>query len=111
MSSSLQNWLVVDSRGVEGLGRGELNQSVHSPSVFSAQITLNNYESNCLRDWLSHRWKSASLNQTSLLFLADNALLVTLLFEEKNLIDAKKRFEGWLADVLLDREKAANSRR
>ncbi len=111
MSSSPQNWFVVDSRCVEGLGRGELSQSVRSPSLFNAQIILNSYESNCLRDWLSQRWKSASLNQTSLVFLADSALLITLLFEEKSLVEAKKRFDSWVMSVLLDREKAANSRK
>lgn len=107
----LQNWILVDSCCVEGLGQGELMQSAHSPVGFKAKIVLNSYESNCLRDWLAHRWKSMSLKQTCLSLHDGQGLVVTLPFDAKNLIDAKQKFGAWLSAVLLDRESAANSRK
>lgn len=109
--ASAQTWILVDNRCVEGLGHGELMQSAHSPVTFKAQIALNNYESNCLRDWLAHRWKSMSLKQTRLLLQDDLGLVVTLPFEAKSLLDAKEKFGEWLSAVLVDRETAANSRK
>lgn len=108
--ASLQNWILVDSCCIEGLGQGELMQSAHSSVGFKATIVLNSYESNCLRDWLAHRWKSMSLAQTCLLLHDDKGLVVTLPFEAKNLIDAKQKFGAWLSEVLVERERAANSR-
>lgn len=106
-----QNWILVDGCPVEGLGQGELLQSANAPFDFIAKIVLNSYERNCLRDWLAHRWKSASLKQASLSLHGDLGLVVTLHFNEKGLCDAKDRFGAWLSAVLLDRESAINSRK
>ena len=60
------NWYLLESCCVDGLGLGQLWQSGSSPVLFKAQIVLNNYESNCLRDWLSQRWKARSLERTTI---------------------------------------------
>lgn len=93
------------------MGQGELVQSVHSPAEFKAKIALNSYESNCLRDWLAHRWKSMSLKQTCLLLHDDLGLVVTLPLTANSLLDAKEKFGLWLSQVVVDRQNAAHSRK
>lgn len=109
--TSSRDWVLVQSCCVDGLGQGELMQSVLSPLDFQAEIKLNSYESNCLRDWLAQRWKASSLETTCVSLHNDLGLMVTLIFNANNLFDAKERFEAWLSAVLLDRENAIRSRR
>ncbi|WP_334119833.1 hypothetical protein [Limnobacter sp.] len=109
--TSSRDWIVVDSRCVEGLGQGDLMQSAISPVDFQAEIKLNSYESNCLRDWLAQRWRASSLEKTCISLHNDLGLMVTLIFNANNLFDAKERFEAWLSAVLVDRESAIHSRK
>lgn len=104
------NWFLIDEQPVEGLGHGELFQSSLCPSDFQATLVLNNYESNCLRDWLSQRWLAKSLEQSRIFEADQSGLLVSKAMSAANLIDAKERFEFWLKSVSVDRAKAAQSR-
>jgi len=104
-------WMQVDSRVVVGLGQGELLQSTATPSEFKAQIILNSYESNCLRDWLAHRWDSTSLEGTCVSLVDDQSLIVTLFIVANNLADANQQFDTWLDLVVAQREQSHLSRK
>lgn len=101
----------VDSRVVVGLGQGELLQSTATPSEFKAKIILNSYESNCLRDWLAHRWNSKSLEGTCVSMVDGLNLIVTLVIVANNLLDAKTQFDEWVDAVINEREQSHLSRK
>lgn len=105
------NWFLIDGCAVDGLGQGELLQSAATPSEFKASLILNNYESNCLRDWLAQRWAAKSLEQTCVFEADHSKLIISLAINANNAFDAKEKFESWLARVFSERESASNSRR
>ncbi|MCR2746791.1 hypothetical protein [Limnobacter parvus] len=101
----------VDSRVVIGLGHGELLQSTSTPCEFQAKIALNSYESNCLRDWLAHRWNSESLEGTCVSMVDGLGLIVVIPIVANNLLDARKQFDDWLDAVAREREQSHHSRK
>ncbi|VWX36152.1 conserved hypothetical protein [Limnobacter sp. 130] len=104
------NWFLIDQQAVEGLGHGELLQSSSCPSDFQATLVLNSYESNCLRNWLSQRWRAKSLEQTCVYEAEHSTLLISMAMSAINLLAAREKFEAWLQAVLLDQLSAAQSR-
>lgn len=111
MSAAIGKWIISSNQCVPGLGRGELLQAEFAPSRFLARIVLNSYESNCLRDWLAQRWKSPSLRQTCIAYSEGCNLSVNLLFTANDLPNSKTVFEGWMKDVLEDRERLKEFRK
>lgn len=104
-------WFLIEERPIEGLGQAKLMVSAASPSEFEATLMLNNYESNCLRDWLAHRWNAKSLQQTRLFEKDHSKLLVSLAITAVNLVNAKEKFEAWLLEITADRATAAACRK
>jgi len=104
------NWYLLESCCVDGLGLGQLWQSGYDPLVFKAQVVLNNYESNCLRDWLSQRWKSISLERTTIVFQHDQRLMLTLPLEAASIQKAVEQFRFWLSSTIKERERAIQAR-
>lgn len=104
------NWYLLESCCVDGLGLGQLWQSGSSPILFKAQIVLNNYESNCLRDWLSQRWKARSLERTTIVLQHDQRLMLNLPLEAASIQKAVEQFRTWLSSTLKEREQAIQAR-
>ena len=110
LQNSPEKWFLINDQLVEGLGHAELSHSWACPSEFQATLVLNNYESNCLRDWLSQRWLAKSLEQTCIFELEYSKLLVSRRMSANNVLDAKEKCELWIQAVLADRVKVAQSR-
>lgn len=104
------NWYLLESCCVDGLGLGQLWQSGSTPLLFKAQIVLNNYESNCLRDWLSQRWKAQSLQHTTIALQHDQRLMLNLPLEAPSIQTAVEQFRAWLSSTLKEREQAIQAR-
>lgn len=104
------NWYLLESCCVDGLGLGQLWQSGSSPVSFKAQIVLNNYESNCLRDWLSQRWSARSLERTTIALQHDQRLMLNLPLEAPSIQQAVEQFRLWISLTLKEREQAIESR-
>lgn len=107
----VENWFLVDSQSLEGLGQAELAQAEFVNSSFKATIILNKYESNCLRDWLAQRWKAKSLEGTCVFEVESSKLIISLTISASCLTEAKTKFEHWLKQVCLERKQAIESRR
>lgn len=102
---------VVDESLLEGLGLGVLAQSRTSHTHFMMTLTLNSYESNCLRDWLAQRWKAASLENTCLYVNTQSRLVIGLLQVHSQVEQAQKAFRSWLLQVQADRQAFSASRK
>lgn len=112
MSSSVPGkWFLVEERPVEGLGQAKLMHSASAPTEFEATLTLNNYESNCLRDWLAQRWNANSLQQTCLSENEHSKLQVSFAITAANLMGAKEKFEAWVDAVCTERASAIACRK
>lgn len=102
---------MIDTRSLDGLGCAELRQSGLNPSEYQGRIALNSYESNCLRDWLAHRWNSSSLEQTRISLPDGVGLIIELPIVANNILDARIQFDEWLLSVQHDRDEFHHSRK
>jgi hypothetical protein len=106
-----RDWFLIHSCAVDSLGRGELFQSLGYPDKFKAKLILNNYESNCLRDWLAQRWKSRSLDRACLYFSENNTISITVPVFSETIPNSKEIFKNWLIYVASERVLSIQSRK
>ncbi len=105
------DWVAVGSEQIlPSLGLAQLWHSVSTPTLFQIELSLNPYESRCLRDWLARRWQFKSLCFVSIVCNESMSLVLKRPFSAPNSLRAVAFHDAWLESLSKEIDKARNAR-